>query len=119
VSDVFRKLVHGESESCVEVGLYNIAREEHIEADSPGIRLYSVFSDIMHDGENASWSLQVRGGVRTRSRRVSKQFAIASAGMTRDDLEWLAKQIAAALAENRKQRALARRASPKRKKARR
>lgn len=61
-----------------------------------GVRLYCTASPEVHGDEHARWALQVRARVKTR-RGPGKHFAVGTASMSREDLQWLRGLIDAAL----------------------
>jgi alpha-D-ribose 1-methylphosphonate 5-triphosphate synthase subunit PhnG len=65
--------------------------------ETGGVRLYCTAGAYTHGEENARWALQVRAQVRTKTRGVGKHFAVGTASMSRDDLQWLRDQIDAEL----------------------
>jgi hypothetical protein len=88
--DKFRAIAH------VETSLHDVVRERWEEgADDGGVRLYCTRSPSF--GKNVRWSLQVRAQVKTKRGGRGKHFAIGTASMSRQDLQWLRDQINAEL----------------------
>lgn len=80
----------------VETTLHDPARDRWEKGvDQGGVRLYCTQSPSF--GENASWCLQVRAQVKTKTKGLGKHFAIGSATLSRKDLRWLRDQIDAEL----------------------
>jgi hypothetical protein len=61
-----------------------------------GVRIYCTAHPYTHGVDNARWALQVRARVKTQ-KGEGKHFAIGTASMSRQDLQWLRGQIDAAL----------------------
>ena len=90
--DAFRSIEH------IETTLHDTVRERWDEgSDQGGVRLYRTASPQVHGKENARWSLQVRAQVKTKHSGPGKHFAIGTASMSREDLQWLRGQISAEL----------------------
>ena len=90
--DVFRPIAH------VETTLHDPVRDCFDEgATTGGVRLYSTACASTHGKDNARWSLQVRARVKTKHSGPGKHFAIGTASMSREDLQWLRDQISAEL----------------------
>ena len=88
--DEFRPITH------VETTLHDTVRDRWEEgADKGGVLLYCTQSPSF--GENARWSLQVRAQVKTKRSGQGKHFAVGTASMSREDLQWLRDQINAEL----------------------
>ena len=88
--DEFRPIAH------VETTLHDTARDRWEEgADEGGVRLCCTQSPSF--GENARWHLQVRAQVKTKRSGLGKHFAVGTASMSREDLQWLRDQINAEL----------------------
>ena len=89
--DAFRSIEH------IETTLHDTVRERFAEgADQGGVRLYRTANPLTHGKENGRWSLQVRARVKTKT-GLGKHFAIGTASMSREDLQWLRDQINAEL----------------------
>lgn len=90
-NDEFRAISH------VETSLHDIERERWEEGtDEGGVRIYCSQSPKMFDQpgrEGARWALQVRTYVKTKSGDRGKRFAISTASMSRQDLQWLRDQL--------------------------
>ena len=90
--DMFRSIEH------IETTLHDTVRERFAEgADQGGVRLYRTASPLTHGKEHARWSLQIRARVKTKTSGLGKHFAIGTASMSREDLQWLRDQINAEL----------------------
>jgi hypothetical protein len=90
--DAFRPIMH------VDTTLYDPVREHWEEGSvQAGVRLYCAASPLAHGQENGRWPLQIRALVKTKSGATGKHFGIATASMSRKDLEWLRDQINSAL----------------------
>lgn len=93
-TDAFRQIAH------IDTTLHDTIHERWEEDnDQEGVRLYCTQSPKMFDRpgrEGARWALQTRAWVKTKTGR-GKHFAIGTASMTREDLQWLRDQINAAL----------------------
>lgn len=89
-NDAFRAIDH------IETTLHDTVRERWDEgSDTGGVRLYCTASG---SGQNeARWALQVRAQVKTKRSGPGKHFAIGTASMSREDLQWLRDQINAEL----------------------
>jgi hypothetical protein len=91
-NDAFRPIEH------IDTTLHDTVRDHWDEgSDQGGVRLYRTASPLTHGKENARWSLQVRARVKTKTSGPGKHFAIGTASMSREDLEWLRDQINAEL----------------------
>ena len=64
-------------------------------SQTDGVRLYCAQSPSF--GESARWHLQVRAWVKKKTGGRGKHFAVGSATMSREDLQWLRDQIGAEL----------------------
>ena len=85
----FRPAEH--ADTCI----FNIQRDgEHVGADESGARLYCTSS-----GKDPRWALQVRARVKAQGRPIedAKQFAVATASLSKKDLLWLRALIDAEL----------------------
>lgn len=90
--DAFRVIDH------IETTLHDAVRERFDDgADQGGVRLYRTANPLTHGKENGRWSLQVRARVKTKRSSPGKHFAIGTASMSREDLQWLRDQINAEL----------------------
>ena len=86
--DVFRQIAH------IQTTLHDTVRERWEEGSAEGgVRLYSTASAATHGEENARWALQVRAQVQTKGGGPGKHFAVGTASMSREDLQWLRDQI--------------------------
>ena len=95
-NDAFRSVEH------VETTLHDTARDRWDEgADQGGVRLYRTASPSTHGKDNARWALQVRARVKTKTGGPGKHFAVGTASMSREDLQWLRDQISAELRRKR------------------
>ena len=87
-NDAFRLIEH------VNTTLHDTVRDRwEADSDQGGVRLYRTASPSTHGMENARWSLQVRARVKTKTSGPGKHFAIGTASMSREDLQWLRDQI--------------------------
>lgn len=68
--------------------------------DEGSVRLYCSRASTTDDSDDARWNLQVRARVKKKTGGAGKHFAVGTASMSREDLQWLRALIDAELRRN-------------------